>query len=179
MVLVATVAIYVSFGILLWSGISHAVFQKAFVASLSSQRIWRQGTEPFIGVIVSILELTVGLGGFIGLAFSFEVDAFLFGAALLYLSFSMVAVYLARNRPDAPCGCSSRNDLVNGWVVIRGLALCGLSLAALLSGHQPPFSSTGTSIAVTVLASWTFGTLLWNLPAAMHNPIRSSNEVFS
>ena len=82
MVLVATVAIYVSFGILLWSGISHAVFQKAFVASLSSQRIWRQGTEPFIGVIVSILELTVGLGGFIGLAFSFEVDAFLFGPVL-------------------------------------------------------------------------------------------------
>ena len=73
-----------------------------------------------------------------------------------------------RRRRGGPCGCSRADLPMTGWVGARAAALAALALAGAVSAG--PLLGPAAERAVVLLAAAALACLLWQLPAAMHDP---------
>lgn len=176
--MIVTTAALISFAILAGAGAGHVADLARFQAALEAQRVWPAGATRSIAILVSTVELAVGVAG---LAITSTVAAsgqghesmfqalLLAAATFLYVCYAIYGLYLFRERPGAPCGCSQNAEPIGGLVVARAATLAGLALVSLLSAPLPA-QLPALDAAVTTLASLGFGLILWQLPAALGNP---------
>jgi hypothetical protein len=171
--LTATIAAYVCLGTLAWSGLHHARHPQGLLRVLERQG-WRRGMRWLLGMSVIGLELTIGAAGFAAVLGGAD-DAVLLAlsaAAMLYAVYALYGVVLTRRGDAVPCGCSSAAGYpVNVWVVARALVLSVGSAFAAIAGQQIlPLWPLNATVTLAVLASSALGLILWELPAALHDP---------
>jgi len=171
--LTATIAAYVCLGTLAWSGLHHARHPQGLLRVLERQG-WRRGMRWLLGMSVIGLELTIGAAGFAAVLGGAD-DAVLLAlsaAAMLYAVYALYGAVLTRRGDAVPCGCSSAADYpVNVWVVARALVLSVGSAFAAIAGQQIlPLWPLNATVTLAVLASSALGLILWELPAALHDP---------
>jgi hypothetical protein len=171
--LTATIAAYVCLGTLAWSGLHHARHPQGLLRVLERQG-WRRGMRWVLGMSVIGLELTIGAAGFAAVLGGAD-DAVLLAlsaAAMLYAVYALYGAVLTRRGDAVPCGCSSAAGYpVNVWVVARALVLSVGSAFAAIAGQQIlPLWPLNATVTLAVLASSALGLILWELPAALHDP---------
>jgi hypothetical protein len=171
--LTATIAAYVCLGTLAWSGLHHARHPQGLLRVLERQG-WRRGMRWLLGMSVIGLELTIGAAGFAAVLGGAD-DAVLLAlsaAAMLYAVYALYGAVLTRRGDAVPCGCSSAAGYpVNVWVVARALVLSVGSAFAAIAGQQIlPLWPLNATVTLAVLASSALGLILWELPAALHDP---------
>ena len=172
--LTATIAAYVCLGTLAWSGLHHARHPKVLLRILERQG-WRRGTRWLLGISVIGLELTIGAAVFVAAVLGGADDAVplaLSAAAILYAAYALYGTVLTRRGDALPCGCSGAASYpVNVWVVTRALVLSIASAFAASAGQQIlPLWPLNATVTLAVLASGALGLILWELPAALHDP---------
>jgi hypothetical protein len=172
--LTATIAAYVCLGTLAWSGLHHARHPQLLLRVLERQG-WRRGMRWLLGMSVIGLELTIGAGGFVTAVLGGAGDVVplaLSAAAILYAVYALYDAVLTRRGDPVPCGCSSAADYpVNVWVVARALVLSVGSAFAASAGQQIlPLWPLNATVTLAVLASSALGLILWEFPAALHDP---------
>jgi hypothetical protein len=172
--LTATIAAYVCLGTLAWSGLAHARHPEVLLRVLERHG-WRRGLRWLLGASVIGLELTIGATGFVAAVLGGAHDAVLLAlsaAAMLYAVYALYGAVLTRRGDAVPCGCSSAAGYpVNVWVVVRALVLSvGSAFAAMTAEQIVPLWPLDTTVMLAVLASSALGVILWELPAALHNP---------
>jgi hypothetical protein len=97
------------------------------------------------------------------------------GSGLLFVLFGCYGWYVRSTGRGGPCGCSRGELPMTGWVVVRAFALAGLALVGLLLADSVlPADRPGAALTIVLLAAATFASLLWQLPAAMHDPTPAS-----
>jgi Methylamine utilisation protein MauE len=171
-----TVAAYTVFGTLLFSAVGHvrrpAVLQRALV----EQEVIPERLQGPVVAAVIITESAIGVAGLVALARLPAGDRLgrvtLLAAGTLLLVYAGYGWFLERHRPGVPCGCTVWDYPVSEWLAVRALLLCVPAfLAAVVADHILPISLENTRhLAVTWLASVSFGVVIWNLPAALHDP---------
>ena len=87
-------------------------------------------------------------------------------AAVLLALLAGYAAWVVRRGRGGPCGCSRAALPMTGWVGVRAGALAALALAGAASARP----DAATELPVVLLAAATLACLLWQLPAAMHDP---------
>jgi len=98
------------------------------------------------------------------------------GAAALLALLGAYAWRVSRHGPGGPCGCSRGQLPMTAWVAVRAGALAALALAGLvLADSVVPPGRPGIDLVVVLLAAAALGCLLWQLPAAMHDPARAGH----
>jgi hypothetical protein len=172
--LTATIAAYVCLGTLAWSGLDHARHPQVLLQALERQG-WQRGLRWLLGASVLGLELTIGAAGLVAAVLGGVDDAVLLAlsaAAMLYAVYALYGAVLTRRRDAVPCGCSSAAGYpANVWVAVRALILSvGSAFAALASQQILPLWPLNATVTLAVLASSTLGVILWELPAALHDP---------
>ena len=170
--LVGSVAAYVVVGVLLVACAGHLVRPAALPAALAA--------HGFLPVPVGVAALLTGAEGLLGVAGAVALlrghgggllVVALAGAASLLVLVGAYGWYVVSTGRGGPCGCSRLELPMTGWVVARALALAALALVALaLSDSVLPLVRPGTGLAIVLLAAASFAFLLWQLPAAMHDP---------
>jgi hypothetical protein len=172
--LTATIAAYVCLGTLAWSGLHHARHPQVLLRVLGRQG-WRGGMRWLLSGSVIGLELAIGAAGFAAAALGGADDAILLAlsaAVVLYAIYAVYGAVLTRRGDAVPCGCSSAAGYpVNVWVVARALVLSVGSAFAAIAGQQVlPLWPLNATVTLAVLASGALGLILWELPAALHDP---------
>lgn len=154
--------------VLLVSGLGHARGLQELMDVLAAQGFRSRVGRNAIASTVSTLEISLALlaGAAILVQHGYRVESFL-AISCLFGAYAVYAIWLIRQRPGVPCGCSSREHPVNIWVPIRAAVLCGCSIAAALAvGHvyrDSPFSES----VVAAIAGIGLATILWSIPSAM------------
>lgn len=176
MSLLATVVAGTALGVLGVSGLAHLRRLDHLGRSLRRQalpRALRRVVTP--GLVAA--EVGVGLVGLTALVTGFggaQLLRWALGAsAALYLAFAVYAAVLVRRRQEVPCGCGSEHEVVSGWTVARAAVLAAGSLWAWSFTPGPVLSlGLGFEVALAAVGSLGFTTLVWTLPAALHDPGR-------
>lgn len=120
-----------------------------------------------VAAAVTAAELGLGGAAAVGLVRG-EGRVALAGCAGLLALLALYALWVVRARRGGPCGCSRADLPMTGWVGVRAAALAGLALAgAVATGPVPP----AAELPVVLLAAAALACLLWQLPAAMHDPV--------
>ena len=172
--LTATIAAYVCLGTMAWSGLGHARHPQVLMRVLERQG-WRRGMQWLLGMLVLGLELAIGAAGLVAVLqgrADAAVRLALSASAILYAVYALYGAVVTRRGDAVPCGCSSAAGYpVNVWVVARALVLSVGSAFAAIAGQQIlPFWPLNATVTLAVLASSALGVILWELPAALHNP---------
>jgi hypothetical protein len=171
--LTATIAAYTSLGTLAWSGLGHARNPQVLMRILDRQG-WRSSTRRLLGASVLALELTIGVAGLAAALVGFHAGtvSLATSAAILYTVYARYSTALVRQGDAVPCGCSGAADHpVNVWVVARALILlAGSTVAAAASPEVLPLWPLNATVTLALLSSTTLGVILWQLPAALHDP---------
>jgi hypothetical protein len=128
-----------------------------------------------LGMSIIGLESTIGAAGFVAAVLGGADDAVLLAlsaAAILYAVYALYGAVLTRRGDAVPCGCSSAAGYpVNVWVVARALVLSVGSAFAAIAGQQVlPLWPVNATVTLAALASSALGLILWELPAALHDP---------
>jgi Methylamine utilisation protein MauE len=127
-----------------------------------------------VAAVVIACEGVLGGAGIAALVFGSGgrvLVASMAGSGLLFVLFGCYGWYVWSSGRGGPCGCSRSELPMSGWVVVRAFALAGLALVGLLlAGSVLPADRPGTDLIIVLLAAATFACLLWQLPAAMHDP---------
>jgi hypothetical protein len=175
---VATASSYLVLGLLVFSGIEHAARRTRFRDVLAEQRVWPRAGTAAVAAVVIATELGIGMLGLLGmLAGPGLAMPALVAASLLFAAYTAYVTYLLRRRPYAPCGCSSGDHPVNAWVAFRSAGLsAGALCGALASDRILAPSLLDERFATAILVSMAFATILWSLPAAVHDPARSAAQ---
>jgi hypothetical protein len=173
--LVASVAAGTVLACLLIACAAHLSRPSALPRALAAHRV-----VPVPTVVAALVTASEGLLAGVGAAGLVRGDgqglltAALAGSVVLLALFGGYAWYVTATRRGGPCGCSRAPLPMSGWVAGRAFALAGLALVALVALAQAdsvaPPRLPGADLAIVVLAVATFTCLLWQLPAAMHNP---------
>ncbi|MBO4207681.1 MauE/DoxX family redox-associated membrane protein [Micromonospora echinofusca] len=169
--LLGSVATYTVLATLLVASVAHLSRPAVLAGALATHRVL-----PAPATVAALVVGTEGLLAGTGIVALWQGDRSLLGVSLagsgvLFGLYAGYGRYLLVTGRTGPCGCSRRELPMTGWVVTRALALAGLALTGLtLAGSVLPPQRTGTPLAVALLAAATFTTLLWHLPAAMHQP---------
>lgn len=175
--LLGSVAAYTVIFVLLVAAVGHLASPGALSRAVTAQGVSNSPVVLTVAVIVA--ETGLAVAGIV--AVSVESVGWLrylvLGtSAMLFASYSGYSQRVRRSRPDAPCGCSRHDLPATGWVVIRGYLLAGIAcLGAVTSDSVLTLDQPGFSLAIALLAAATFGVLLWHLPAAMYNPVASTD----
>jgi hypothetical protein len=177
--LVASVAAGTVLASLLIAWAAHLSRPSALPRALAAHRVVPAPTVV-AAVVIASEGLLVGAGA-AGLVRGDGQDlltAALAGSFMLLALFGSYGWYVIATGRDGLCGCSRAPLPMSGWVVARAFALAGLALVALVPADSvvPP-GLPGADLAVVVLATATFTCLLWQLPAAMHEPARNPGTI--
>jgi hypothetical protein len=174
--LVGSVAADAVLAVLLAAGLGHLLWPAALRSALVAH-----GVLPAPGVItlaVPVAEVGIGVLGGYGLVLGDRpagrglLAVALAGACLVLVAYAAYSWRVLASGRAAPCGCSRRDDLpMSGWVVGRAAALAVFAALGLaLTGSVLPVRTWDSELATVLLAAAVFGLLLWQLPAAMHDP---------
>lgn len=168
--LLASVAAHTVVLTLLVATVEHLSRPTALARALAAHRV-----VPAPGPVAVAVVAAEGLLAGTGLV-ALHADAgrgarvaVLLGSAVLLGLYAGYGRHLLSTGRGGPCGCSRLELPTTGPVVARSAVLAGLALVGLAgSGSIVGWSSGGTDLAVVLLAAATFTTLLWHLPAALH-----------
>jgi hypothetical protein len=178
MEVLATTAAYIGAGTLLFTGYDHARHLAQYQQLVQRQAIWPVGFEPAVVRLVTAAEIALGLAAVALLLLepSFFLRPVLLIAAGLYLLYGSYGLWLLRQRPAAPCACSTLEHPTTIWVPIRAFSLAGLTLAgaALTGDLMRPAPSL--AFFTVLLMSTGLGELIWMLPTAMHDPFHTAPQ---
>jgi len=169
---VASLGAYTALFVLLVSGVHHIVTQERFKQLISAQRVWREGRERAIAVLVAVAETVVGGTGLVVVFWraSPRVSQLVLGTATVVFGiFASYGLFLARRRPGAPCACGFGDDTVSSATPFRALMLCIAALTgALGADYLMGRGNIQASEAMTMTAAvGTFATLSWALDGAL------------
>jgi hypothetical protein len=176
MEVLATTAVYIAAGTLLFSGYDHARHPAQYQRLVRWQAIWPVGFEPALVRLVTTAEIALGLAAaaLLLLGPSPVLRPILLAASGLYLLYGSYGLWLLRQRPAAPCACSTLAHPTTIWVPIRAFSLAGLTLAgAVLAGELMRAAPT-LAFSTILLMSTGLGVLIWVLPTAMHDPFHAA-----
>jgi hypothetical protein len=123
-------------------------------------------------VTAAVTAAETGLGGAVavGLFGAPGLRTALAGSTVLLALLGAYAGWVVASGRGGPCGCSRALLPMTGWVGVRAAGLAVLALAGAVSAG--PAAST-TELPVVLLAAAALGCLVWQLPAAMHDPATS------
>lgn len=170
--LLAGVATYTVLFTLLVSTAEHLSRPAALARALAAHRVL---PAPVVVAVVAIagegLLAGAGIVALLHPAGGRLLVAVLVGSGALLALYAGYGLYVRSTGRAGSCGCSRVELPMTGWVVARAAILAGLALLALsLSGAIVAPDRADAALAVVLLASATFTTLLWHLPAAMYEP---------
>jgi hypothetical protein len=173
--LVGSVAAYAVVTVLLVACAGHLLRPAALPTALAAHGVLP--VRAGVAALVTAAEGLLGVAGAVALSRGRGGGLLLValaGAALLLGLAGAYGWYVISTGRGGPCGCSRLELPMTGWVVARAVALAALALVALaLSDSVLPLVRPGTGLAVVLLAAASFAFLLWQLPAAMHDPGRA------
>lgn len=157
-----------AFGLLAFSGVSHAVNLRRLYEDMQQQALLPGPGLLLSWVVYAVtgMELgtaAVGLAGVLDTSTAMIRSAALI-AAVLYAGFAAYAIVLLRTHPDAPCGCGSGSEPVNVWTAARAAVLSMLAVWTAVGAERVHLAAPGTELAVALLAAVALGTMLWCLP---------------
>ena len=118
-----------------------------------------------VAAAVAVAETTLGGAAAVALLGGPGRRPVLAGCAVLLALLAGYAAWVVRRGRGGPCGCSRAPLPMTGWVGVRAGALAALALAGAASAGP-----TATELPVVLLAAAALACLLWQLPAAMHDP---------
>jgi hypothetical protein len=169
--LIATTGAFVAAGVLTFSAGSHLRHFAAFIGLLERQEIWGQAARS-VGALVVAAEAGVGLlaGTLLLVGQPSRLRLALAAATAVYLAYAGFNGWLLAHRPAAPCACATSEHPISIWAVIRALSLGACALSGLIGASSIATPARGAQFLVPLLAALTIGSLLWVLPAAMHDP---------
>jgi hypothetical protein len=121
-------------------------------------------------VAAAVTAAETGLGGAaaVGLLGGPGRPAALAGCAVLLALLAAYAAWVVLSGRGGPCGCTRAGLPMTGWVAARAAGLAGLAAAGAASAG--PTASPAAELTVALLAAAALSGLLWQLPAAMHDP---------
>lgn len=169
--LVGSVAAYAVVLTLLAAGAGHLTAPGVLPRALAAHGLLPAPT--MVAILVTVVEGLLGLTGTLALvrADAGGLRAALGGAAVLLALLAAYAWRVAASGREGPCGCSRAALPMTPWVAARAGALAVLAVAGIvLADSVVPPGRPGTDLAVVLLAAAALGSLLWQLPAAMHDP---------
>lgn len=173
--LIGSVAADAVLAVLLAAGLGHLLWPDALRAAVVAHGLLP--APRLVALAVPVAEVGVGVLGGYGLVLGDRAG----GRGLLAVALAAAAALLAGYAGYAwrvlaagtggPCGCSRRDLPMSGWVVARAGALAALAVLGLaLTRSVLPLRAPDSRLGTVLLAAATFGLLLWQLPAAMHDP---------
>ncbi len=163
--MIGTAGAYAVAGTLLATGVGHLSAPAALPGALRAHGLLP--APALVAAAVTAAELGLGGAAVIGLAGGGGARGPLAGCAGLLALLAAYAAWVVRRRGGGPCGCSRADLPMTGWVGARAAALAGLALAgAATAGPVPP----AAELPIVLLAAAALACLLWQLPAAMHDP---------
>jgi hypothetical protein len=167
--MLAGVAGLIALGTLLATGLAHLRRPGALRSAVAGHRLLP--APAAVAAMVTAAELACGAAGLVGVARAdtAPLRAGLAAAALLCLAYAGYSWLATRSGVAAPCGCAGPAVPMSGWVTTRALVLAALACVAL--GATPRPGWTAGQSAVALLAAATLGLALWQLPAALHDPV--------
>jgi len=171
--LLSTVSAYVCCLTLLVSGLVHAWRMGEFATVLRRQRIVPTTLVQTGALGIVGLELILGAAGLLALGIGQNEEAarpVLAAAAAMYTAYAVYTAYLVSQGRSVPCGCSGTDHPVNGAVVARAAGLGSAAVAAALGAGQIVVPAGSDEFALAAIASIGLTTILWALPAALHDP---------
>jgi hypothetical protein len=176
MEVLATTAAYIGAGTLLFSGYDHARHLALYQRLVRQQAIWPDGFEPTVVRLVTAAEIALGVTAVALLLLERPplLRAILFAISGLYLLYGSYGLWLLRQRPAAPCGCSALEHPTNIWVPIRAFSLAGLTLAGAVFTGELMRPVPTLAFLTILLMSTGLGELIWMLPTAMYDPFHAT-----
>jgi hypothetical protein len=173
--MIASIAAYVSVGMLLTAGFSHLTGVTAAQTLVARQRVWPSRWILPLTVGIGVLELGLGIAGATSIlllpASQAALTIALLAIAVLFLALSVYSALLLRFRSGVPCACSHVDYENNVWVPLRGLAVSLGAMLAAIEGQAIHWSNApALDLLFVVLASLSLAILLWHLPEALGDP---------
>ncbi|OLF19124.1 MauE/DoxX family redox-associated membrane protein [Actinophytocola xanthii] len=132
----------------------------------------RHAVRPVAGAVTAA-EVAVAAALLVGLvrASGSLTATALAVAAALFAGYGGYSRHVARSGRGGPCGCGGAEVPMGRWVMVRAVTLAALAaFAATAAAVVRPLTRVDPPLVVALLAALTIGTLLWHLPAAMHDP---------
>ena len=171
--LAVTVAAYDAVAVLLTSVLVHARRPAQFGRTLARHGVWPEALLPAVMGAILLAEAVLALAGLVALVRADGgalVGATFAAMAALYASYALYGAYLAKTRPDVPCGCAGGDHATNGWVAGRAAVLAGAALVVALAPGRMLGPAASDEFLLTLFAGVSFAAILWTLPAAMDDP---------
>jgi hypothetical protein len=179
MEVLATTAAYIGVGTLLFTGYDHARHLARYQQLVQRQAIWPVGFEPAVVRLITAAEIALGLAAVALLLLEpspFFLRPILLITSGLYLLYGSYGLWLLRQRPAAPCACSTLEHPTNIWVPIRAFSLAGLTLAGAVLTGELMRPAPSLAFFTVLLMSTGLGELIWLLPTAMHDPFHAAPQ---
>lgn len=131
----------------------------------------RRAVTP-VAVAVTVAEVGLAAALAVGLVRApGPSPVVLAAAAALFAGYGGYSWYVTAHGRGGPCGCGGSGVSMGPWVTGRAAVLAALAgFAAATADRVPSSAGTVPELVVVLLAAATIGTLLWHLPAAMHDP---------
>jgi hypothetical protein len=176
--MLAGVAGLIALGTLLATGLAHLRRPAALRSAVADHRLLP--APDAVAAVVTAAELACAAAGLVGVARAdaAPLRAGLAAAALLCAAYAAYSWHVTRSGVAGPCGCAGPAVPMSGWVTTRAVILAGLAAAGLAgsglaagpaAAGRPGW--TGGQTAVALLAAATLGLALWQLPAALNDPV--------
>lgn len=163
--------------VLLIALVEHGVRPASLPRALAAQQVLPRALAVPVAVGVVAAEAALPLLGGLGMARGADGVALLRfslgAAAVLFAIYALYTRHLVTARDAVPCGCGGEDTPVSRWVVGRALALAGTALVGLVLADRVVDLGGAERFAVALAAGLTFALLLWHLPAAMEDPVKT------
>jgi hypothetical protein len=173
--LIGSVAAYTVLATLLAAGAGHLARPGSLRTAVAAHGVLP--APAAVAAVVAAAEVGLGGAGAAGLVLGDRgagrglLAVGVAGGGLLLALFAGYGWYVTAAGIGGPCGCSHAELPMSGWVVARAAGLAGLAAIGLpLVGSVLPLRRPGIELGTVLLAAAAFGLLLWQLPAAMHDP---------
>jgi hypothetical protein len=154
--------------------VGHVRRPRALADALRAHRVLPRHLAAIAAAAGPVLEGAIGFTGgaatLLGRAELLRLA--MIAAAVVLAAYAAYSRHVLRTRPTVPCGCAGSETSMSGWVVVRAVAL-GLLATAVAVKPLPVVSADGSQLVITLLAGATFAVLIWQLPAALHDPERT------
>lgn len=160
----AGVAAYVVLLVLVLAVVERLRAPGALPSALIAHRILPRYAVRPVAFAVTAAEAVLAVGTLLS-------PVALVAAAVLFAGYGGYGWYVIATGHSGPCGCGGAEVPMDRWVVGRAFALTALAAFAAAAYDPVPFDER---LLVTLLAAATIGTLLWHLPAAMHDRTRET-----
>ncbi|MFJ6435373.1 MauE/DoxX family redox-associated membrane protein [Streptomyces sp. NPDC091416] len=155
---------------------SHAVSPAALGDALWAHGVLGPRVRRSAAAVLPVAEGLLGAAGATalltghqrGLRTVLVAGAVLFG---FYAAYTRHVLALGRG---GPCGCSGQDVPLSRWVTRRAVALAVLAISGAAAAGAGPGRFSTAELVTLALAAPACTTLLWYLPAAMHEPTAAS-----